>query len=115
MSQFDESRLMELIEVFGPDDLTMVIEAFLDEAGEAVSGLADLLSDGPDPVREAQLHYLVGAARNLGATEFGDLCAKYQRSLDGYNADNHADLRTSFQETCQAFNDRVAEAISRAA
>ncbi len=74
MSEFDDARLTDLLEVFGPDDLALVIEAFLEEAEQAVAGLADLVGDGPDTIREQQMQHLVGAARNLGAVEFGNLC-----------------------------------------
>ena len=66
MIKFDDARLAELLEIFGTEDLAMVVEAFLDETEQALSGMTDLIGSGPSPEREKHMHYLVGAARNLG-------------------------------------------------
>ena len=52
MSQFDDARIAELREIFGKEDFALVVEAFLEEAGQAVATLADMTGSDPDPVRE---------------------------------------------------------------
>jgi len=49
-----------------------VVAMFLEEAGEAVARL----ESAPDPARyQADLHFLKGAALNLGFDRFAELCA----------------------------------------
>lgn len=115
MTQFDDARLAELLEVFGPEDLGMVVEAFLEETGQAMTTLSDMVGSGPGPVREAQMHYLVGAARNLGAVAFGDLCKRYQLSQDVFSAEDYAALSAAFRETSDAFASRMQQQIDSAA
>lgn len=114
MVEFDEERLAELLDVFGPEDLTLVVDAFFEEAEQALAGLSDLTGPNPDKIREGQLHYLIGAARNLGAVAFGDLCKTYQLS-DGFSDSDHARLRDVFRNTCNEFTTRVQRKITDAA
>ena len=115
MTRFDDARLAELLEVFGPEDLAMVVDAFLEEAGQALAGLSDMIGAGPDQVREAQMHYLVGAARNLGAVEFGDLCKRHQLSQDVFTAEDYAQLCDVFRETSVAFAQHIDVQVNNAA
>ena len=115
MTQFDDARLQELLEIFGQEDFAMVVEAFLDETGHAVAALSEMVGSRPDPVREAQMHYLVGAARNLGAVAFGDICKRHQLSKDIFSADDYAHLCQIFQETSAAFTAKIAESMNNAA
>ena len=114
MVEFDEERLSELLDVFGAEYLKMVVDAFFEEAEQALAGLADLTGANPDSIREGQLHYLVGAARNLGAVAFGELCKTYQLS-DAFSASDHARLREVFRNTCDDFTARIQEKITDAA
>lgn len=115
MTEFDDARLAELLEIFGKEDFALVVEAFLEEAGRAVATLADMIGSGPDPVREAQMHYLVGSARNLGAASFGDLCRHYQLSRAAFTDDDYAVLTRAFRETSEAFGRKLQEQIDSAA
>ncbi len=70
----DQTRLRELEEDFGTDDLAEIVDAFLEEAIEAVDAMRGL-----DPATDADgiarhLHFLKGCARNVGATALGDRC-----------------------------------------
>ena len=114
MVEFDDERLSELLDVFGAEDLKLVVDAFFEEAEQALAGLAELIGPEPDPIRQGQLHYLVGAARNLGAFAFGELCKTYQLS-DGFSADDLARLRKTFRNTCDDFTARMSEKITSAA
>lgn len=82
----DEQRLKELEDDFGADDLAEIIDAFLEEVGEGVDTLGNMLSDQPSAERKAQLHFLKGCARNLGAMDLGDLCEQYERAELGASA-----------------------------
>ena len=115
MQQLDDARVAELTEVFGPEDLSMVVEAFLEEAEQAVAALAGLISDGPDSVRDHQLHYLIGAARNLGASGFADLCKAHERSAAGFEQADFDALVAAFRATRDAFAARMARIVSSAA
>lgn len=115
MTQFDDARLAELQEIFGPEDFCLVVEAFLEEAGQAVATLAEMVGSGPDPVREAQMHYLVGSARNLGAAALGDLCRRYQQSQDKFTEDDYAAVTLAFRETSEAFGRKLQEQYGSAA
>jgi HPt (histidine-containing phosphotransfer) domain-containing protein len=115
MTRFDERRLAELIEIFGPEDLALVVEAFMEETREALATLAEMVGPGPDPVREAQLHYLVGAAHNLGAVAFGDLCKRFQRCDKDFTVEDFAALNAMFRETREAFDDRLRAQLGSAA
>ena len=115
MQQLDDARLSELAEVFGPEDLSMVVEAFLEEAEQAVAGLAELISDAPDRVRDHQLHYLVGAARNLGASGLADLCKAHEGSGAGFGHADFDALVAAFRATREAFAARLSRTISSAA
>lgn len=114
MVEFDDERLSELLDVFGVEDLKLIVDAFFEEAGQALAGLSDLIGPEPDPIREGQLHYLVGAARNLGAVAFGELCKEYQLS-DGFSASDHARLRETFRNTCDDFTARMLAKATDAA
>ncbi len=73
MRIIDEARLAELAEEIGPDALDEVISMFLDEIAEA----ADRLSGAGDPARAAEdLHFIKGAAANLGLAALAGTCAE---------------------------------------
>jgi len=95
---FDDARLRELEADFGADDLAFVIEAFLEEAADAVAGLAPTVSDGPDPARAAQLHFLVGSAGNVGATGLADLCRAHELTDGGFGADDYRAIVAAFED-----------------
>lgn len=92
----DEERLAELERDFGSEDLWDIIEAFLEEATEVVDAIGGLLSDGPHEERAGQFHFLAGAARNLGASAFGDLCKRLETQNQAFTADDYAAFREAY-------------------
>ncbi len=114
MAKFDETRVNELLAIFGAGDLAMVLDAFLEEAEQAVAGLGRLLSEAPDRVRDQQLDYLARAAMNMGASGFADLCRSYERAGQ-FQATDHNAVRQAFRQTCDAFNLRVQSVETDAA
>jgi len=80
----DQSRLKELEEDFGAEELAEIVDAFIDEAKETLDELRSL-GTGSDPNAVARhLHFLKGCARNVGATELGNMC----EALEAESGDN---------------------------
>jgi len=66
-------RLVELRAEVGAEALSEVLEVFLAETDEVV----DRLRDGVAPGRlEEELHFLKGAALNIGFDELAELCRR---------------------------------------
>ena len=72
----DWDRIKELRSEIGADDFAEVVEMFLAEADEAVSRLSPTLTA---KAIEADLHYLKGAALNLGFVALSALCQEGER------------------------------------
>jgi HPt (histidine-containing phosphotransfer) domain-containing protein len=72
----DWDRVKELRSEIGADDFSEVAEMFLQEADEAVARLMPGLSAA---AMEADLHFLKGAALNLGFDALSGLCQDGER------------------------------------
>ena len=72
----DWERIKELRGEIGADDFTEVVEMFLEEADEAVKRLTPALTA---KAMEADLHFLKGAALNLGFVALSLLCQDGER------------------------------------
>lgn len=72
----DWARIEDLRSEIGADDFLEVVEMFLDEADEVVGRLSG--PPMPDQV-ESQLHFLKGAALNLGLTDLAARCQEGER------------------------------------
>lgn len=67
----DWNRVMDLREEVGPDDFLEVAEMFLAEVGDVL----ERLSKGANVATlESDMHFLKGAALNLGFDDFAKLC-----------------------------------------
>ncbi len=68
----DWNRALELRDEIGAEDFDEVVELFLSE----VEGTLDQLEDGLSDARimEEQMHFLKGAALNLGFSAVSELC-----------------------------------------
>ena len=80
----DWDRVKELRGEIGPDDFAEVVEMFLSEADEAVSRLTATLTAKEV---EADLHFLKGAALNLGFRALSGLCQDGERSAAAGSTD----------------------------
>jgi histidine phosphotransfer protein HptB len=90
-------RVTELRSEIGEADFADVVELFLQEADEAIARIS--ASRGA-AVLEADLHFLKGAALNLGFREFAGLCQEGERRAAA--GDCGADLvavRASYQRS----------------
>jgi len=99
----DEARLRELESDFGAEDLDEIIDAFLEEASEAVEALEPMLSDQPSAERAAQFHFLAGAARNLGAVAFGSLAKRLESENGPFGAEDYRAFRKEFDKVVDHF------------
>lgn len=67
----DWERVAQLQEEVGEDDFQEVADMFLDEMGDEVEALSSNMNVQE---MEAKLHFLKGAALNLGLSGFAELC-----------------------------------------
>ena len=80
----DWVRIDDLRSEIGKDEFLEVVDMFLEEADEVVARLTGL----PDMAEvESQLHFLKGAALNLGLTDLAALCQSGERTAAAGNAD----------------------------
>ena len=101
------TRVAELEEDLGPDDMVEVFAVFRAEAEEVIDRLACL----PDPLPQASeqlqrdMHFLRGCAVNLGLDSLGDLCDAAEANLASGRPDKvHLDeIVASYQRSVAAF------------
>lgn len=106
-NSYDVGRLKELEDDFGAEDLGMIVEAFLEEASEKVDEIGTCLSEVPDADRVGHFHFLVGAARNIGAKSFGDMCQKHEQANDAFQQDDYSKLKLEFGALRSWYADRL--------
>lgn len=73
-------RVNELRSEIGDDDFAEVVALFLEEADEVIARISP--DDGARAL-ESDLHFLKGAALNLGFAEFAALCQDGERRAAG--------------------------------
>ena len=76
-------RVNELRSEIGDDDFAEVVAMFLDEADEVIARIANTIGA---PALEADLHFLKGAALNLGFAQFAVFCQEGERRAAGGDA-----------------------------
>lgn len=74
----DWTRVNELVDEIGTEDFGEVVELFLMEVDHAIGLLANGV--GNPVVVEEQLHFLKGAALNLGFETMAQLCLKGEKA-----------------------------------
>ena len=99
----DWSRVDELVDEIGAEDFGEVVELFLDEVANAIALLES--SDGNAVVVEEQMHFLKGAALNLGFEELAQLCLKGEKSAAAGRPEvvTCAEVRRSFEASKAQF------------
>ena len=106
----DWDRVKELRDEIGADDFMEVAAMFLDEADEAVARLTPGLSA---KAIEADLHFLKGAALNLGFSALSGLCQDGERRASA--GDTKVDLDSvhkAYADSKAAFEGGVAQAFA---
>lgn len=99
------ARVEELREEVGPDAFGEVVELFLEEVTEALTRL-----DPGAASLEADLHFLKGAALNLGFDGFAGLCRGGETAVRDGRPVDIASLRASYDQSLAAFLDRGRDA-----
>lgn len=108
----DEDWLQSLEEDFGADGLGMVVDTYLEESLEVVDALGQVLSDGPSDQRVEHFHFLSGAAQNVGARRFGDLCRRLELENSGFTAEDYAAFRAEYQMARDFFITRYGQSAA---
>lgn len=105
----DWQRVHDLRSDFGADDFAEVANMFLLEVSEALKSVPASLSD-PDECA-ALLHYLKGAALNLGFAELGEQCRQGESAASRGDTAmvSAARLSACFDASRQEFEARVAQ------
>ena len=75
-AMIDWTRVTDLRDEIGADDFDEVVDMFLEEADDVITRISP--GDGAKSL-EADLHFLKGAALNLGFAEFATLCQDGER------------------------------------
>lgn len=108
-SLFDRERLDELRSEIGEDDLAEVVSLFLEEADEVIARLSATMS----PAKlTAELHFLKGAALNLGLQQLCSLCQEAERlaaQINGQGAINVAGIISTYHASRKAFLGALAK------
>lgn len=99
----DWARVNDLREEVGVDAFGEVLELFLEEMNDAMARLAA----GPDPDRlPDELHFVRGAALNLGLREFCTLCQRMEHSARTGGTVDLVALADSYRSARQILLDR---------
>ena len=102
----DWDRVKELRGEIGPDDFAEVATMFLDEADEVVARLSNNVEAKQI---EADLHFLKGAALNLGFSALSALCQDGERRAAGGDVSIDLDaVRQTYAGSKSAFEDQQA-------
>lgn len=97
----DWGRVNDLGAEIGTDDLAEIVALFLEEADEAIERISTKTGAGP---LEADLHFLKGAALNLGFEAFAALCQDGElRAATGETNVDLAVIRSVYSASKQAF------------
>lgn len=70
----DWQRVQELVEEFGPDDFAEVVDLFLQEVEGAIDQLTASVGDLTQVAEH--MHFLKGAALNLGFSDLSSFCSQ---------------------------------------
>ncbi|MES2433110.1 MAG: Hpt domain-containing protein [Pseudomonadota bacterium] len=87
-------RVNELRSEIGADDFAEVVAMFLEEADEVIGRIAKTVGA---KALEADLHFLKGAALNLGFSQFAAFCQDGERRAAG------GDTRIDLAQVCASY------------
>ncbi|MEM6661125.1 MAG: Hpt domain-containing protein [Pseudomonadota bacterium] len=111
----DLDRITELEEEFGVEDMAFVVDAFFEEADEALPGLENMLSSQPDQERAAVFHFLAGSAAMVGAAQFAGRCKDLEMTNTGFSRAELDDLMAQYNAVRGWFEERFSGTASNAA
>lgn len=81
----DWTRVHELVDEIGEEDFGEVVELFLLEVEGAITMLSQ--ADGNPQIIEEQMHFLKGAALNLGFESLAQMCLKGEKAASAGRPD----------------------------
>ena len=106
----DWDKVMELRSEIGPEDFDEVVSLFLEEADEA---MARLSVDGGAKALAADLHFLKGAALNLGFDTLSALCQDGERRAGAGDLSVNLEAVRHAYATCRGeFEDGAEQAFA---
>ena len=107
----DWSRVIELRDEVGAEDLEEVVELFLEEV-EAT--LSDLSPDADAKTLAEQMHFLKGSSLNLGFSDLAQICADGERNAGDGNcgAINLEDVQTCYAQSKTTFLANLSDQIA---
>lgn len=106
----DWMRVKELRDEIGADDFDEVVALFLEEADEVIARIAP--ASGAKTL-EADLHFLKGAALNLGFADFAALCQSGERRAAAGDTGADVDLvRACYHSSKAAFGLGLAQSLA---
>ncbi len=93
----DWSRVEELVEEIGAEDFGEVVDLFLEEVESAISIFENGATDSV--IAEEQMHFLKGAALNLGFESLAQLCLKGEKAASTGRPEvvSPAEIRDTFE------------------
>ncbi len=99
----DWQRVGELRDEVGADDFGEIVDLFLSEVETAIAGFDGSARDAA--AVEEQMHFLKGAALNLGFDALADLCRSGETAAASGDPDavQPADVRRCFEESRVVF------------
>lgn len=104
----DWDRVEELRAEIGADDFDEVVALFLEEADEVIARLSGAAGSG---ALEADLHFLKGAALNLGFDALAELCQDGERQAAEGSADVDVEqVRQAYHSSRAQFSSGGAKA-----
>jgi HPt (histidine-containing phosphotransfer) domain-containing protein len=97
----DWARIFDLRDEIGDDGFDEVVELFLEEADEVILQLGPAMAAKP---LEAGLHFLKGAALNLGFSALAQMCQDGEKRAAGGSTDlGLTDIKAMYQASKSAF------------
>ncbi|MFY0620402.1 MAG: Hpt domain-containing protein [Pelagimonas sp.] len=108
----DWSRVSELIEEIGAEDFGEIVELFLMEVETAIGSLEEAAGDAK--ATEEQMHFLKGAALNLGFEALAQICLKGEKAAASGRADvvTAQEVRTTFETSSAQFQADLPERLA---
>lgn len=99
----DWSRVDELVDEIGAEDFGEVVALFLEEVETAIAQLESC--DGNPVVTEEQMHFLKGAALNIGFETLAHLCQNGERCAAQGKPDavSPRDIRNCYESSRDLF------------
>lgn len=100
----DWDRVTQLQDEVGEDDFQEVVDIFLDEMNEE---LETLMPGMTAQELEAKLHFLKGAALNLGFSQFAEMCrtGEEMARADNTEAIDTAAVTACYRSSLEEFSD----------